>query len=107
MRFVSFWCNVGQIPSLLLILTWPSRIARKTRSITCNMPTPVFILFCANQTPRCPLLAKPTPARSRHLASARSEEHTSELQSRGQLVCRLLLEKKKEYHTYGKKNTTE
>src|SRR5207253_8936105 len=27
--------------------------------------------------------------------SARSEEHTSELQSRGHLVCRLLLEKKK------------
>src|SRR5690625_3052191 len=31
----------------------------------------------------------------RILAGARSEEHTSELQSRGQLVCRLLLEKKK------------
>src|SRR5437870_9921254 len=29
------------------------------------------------------------------LASQRSEEHTSELQSRGHLVCRLLLEKKK------------
>src|SRR5436309_12707660 len=28
--------------------------------------------------------------------SARSEEHTSELQSRENLVCRLLLEKKKE-----------
>src|SRR5207253_4799696 len=27
----------------------------------------------------------------------RSEEHTSELQSRGHLVCRLLLEKKKQY----------
>src|SRR5690625_6134023 len=27
--------------------------------------------------------------------TGRSEEHTSELQSRGQLVCRLLLEKKK------------
>src|SRR5690625_5979404 len=27
--------------------------------------------------------------------SVRSEEHTSELQSRGHLVCRLLLEKKK------------
>src|SRR5690625_5809895 len=27
----------------------------------------------------------------------RSEEHTSELQSRGHLVCRLLLEKKKRY----------
>src|SRR5690625_6580732 len=29
------------------------------------------------------------------LTIARSEEHTSELQSRGHLVCRLLLEKKK------------
>src|SRR5436305_8637910 len=34
----------------------------------------------------------PTHARSR----ARSEEHTSELQSRPHLVCRLLLEKKKQ-----------
>src|SRR5258707_9748277 len=31
----------------------------------------------------------------RHLAAKRSEEHTSELQSRQYLVCRLLLEKKK------------
>src|SRR5690625_6858205 len=30
-----------------------------------------------------------------HLIMDRSEEHTSELQSRGHLVCRLLLEKKK------------
>src|SRR5690625_7105788 len=30
------------------------------------------------------------------LVKPRSEEHTSELQSRGHLVCRLLLEKKKE-----------
>src|SRR3712207_9075384 len=30
-----------------------------------------------------------------HLYSVRSEEHTSELQSRQYLVCRLLLEKKK------------
>src|SRR5439155_20186719 len=33
--------------------------------------------------------------RGRVLPVARSEEHTSELQSRGHLVCRLLLEKKK------------
>src|SRR5690625_2917107 len=31
---------------------------------------------------------------------ARSEEHTSELQSRGHLVCRLLLEKKKKKSDY-------
>src|SRR5437660_5432011 len=30
---------------------------------------------------------------------SRSEEHTSELQSRGHLVCRLLLEKKKQQQT--------
>src|SRR5690625_5535903 len=30
-----------------------------------------------------------------HRIGPRSEEHTSELQSRGHLVCRLLLEKKK------------
>src|SRR5690625_5885621 len=33
-----------------------------------------------------------------HLPQRRSEEHTSELQSRGHLVCRLLLEKKKKTH---------
>src|SRR5258707_11669492 len=31
---------------------------------------------------------------------ARSEEHTSELQSRQYLVCRLLLEKKKKHHQF-------
>src|SRR5690625_7714851 len=35
------------------------------------------------------------PAKARAIATPRSEEHTSELQSRGHLVCRLLLEKKK------------
>src|SRR6185312_16659484 len=40
--------------------------------------------------PRFP--AVPNPARR---PATRSEEHTSELQSRSDLVCRLLLEKKK------------
>src|SRR2546427_7003349 len=35
------------------------------------------------------------PAGTARLAIARSEEHTSELQSQSNLVCRLLLEKKK------------
>src|SRR5439155_14984984 len=34
---------------------------------------------------------KATPSRSQALSTSRSEEHTSELQSRGHLVCRLLL----------------
>src|SRR5947209_16835602 len=40
--------------------------------------------------------ARPEPQR------ARSEEHTSELQSRQYLVCRLLLEKKKKKHQESK-----
>src|SRR5690625_6569861 len=36
----------------------------------------------------------------------RSEEHTSELQSRGHLVCRLLLEKKREVRARSARSTT-
>src|SRR5690606_42037782 len=35
------------------------------------------------------------PTHPNHRSASRSEEHTSELQSRENLVCRLLLEKKK------------
>src|SRR5436190_16986333 len=42
--------------------------------------------------------------RARILSSARSEEHTSELQSHSDLVCRLLLEKKKKQKTQKKTN---
>src|SRR2546422_4252345 len=39
------------------------------------------------------------PWMARSIRRPRSEEHTSELQSRLHLVCRLLLEKKKKYRT--------
>src|SRR5260221_241153 len=39
----------------------------------------------------------PRPSRSRIFCVRRSEEHTSELQSHSDLVCRLLLEKKKRH----------
>src|SRR2546428_6171924 len=42
----------------------------------------------------------PVKRRTAHVDHGiRSEEHTSELQSRSDLVCRLLLEKKKKKHT--------
>src|SRR2546422_4618058 len=44
-------------------------------------------------------ILKPSSFSMRALAFARSEEHTSELQSRLHLVCRLLLEKKKKQAT--------
>src|SRR3712207_8906743 len=43
------------------------------------------------QSPAVPAAATAAPAST---SAARSEEHTSELQSRQYLVCRLLLEKK-------------
>src|SRR3712207_7367278 len=61
------------------------------------------------RAPRCSVLWAPPPLRrptagvgkigSPPICSARSEEHTSELQSRQYLVCRLLLEKKKKKRT--------
>src|SRR5256886_5525973 len=39
-----------------------------------------------------------TPIASTPSSTARSEEHTSELQSQSNLVCRLLLEKKKKHN---------
>src|SRR2546430_12798145 len=49
------------------------------------------LLRCSNLIYQPPSV----PAPSRVRSSRRSEEHTSELQSQSNLVCRLLLEKKK------------
>src|SRR2546428_10924620 len=48
----------------------------------------------------CVLLGKPNVYGSVFRFDGRSEEHTSELQSRSDLVCRLLLEKKKKEAAY-------
>src|SRR5438105_9822365 len=65
---------------------------------------PYTTLFRSHSFARRPALDAPVPATERTLglchrrisarARRRSEEHTSELQSRVDLVCRLLLEKK-------------
>src|SRR3712207_7225559 len=51
---------------------------------------------CGRTVERSPLITSTSPARKALMS--RSEEHTSELQSRQYLVCRLLLEKKKTHH---------
>src|SRR3712207_6850925 len=56
-----------------------------------------FVICCSSRTFLC-LPAprqRPSPTGRRQRSPSRSEEHTSELQSRQYLVCRLLLEKKK------------
>src|SRR3989442_13746441 len=69
------------------------------------LPISFWLRKCS--CPRCStttaarFATKPTAAtpssRGRLRGESRSEEHTSELQSRPHLVCRLLLEKKKIY----------
>src|SRR5256885_3754799 len=49
-----------------------------------------FRRVCAESSGTAPMMARPIVPRS--------EEHTSELQSPCNLVCRLLLEKKKKHH---------
>src|SRR5690625_6697925 len=71
------------------------RSAASENTVTTVGPTPIPASAIAATTPGSP------PASAKAIIAAsisveeRSEEHTSELQSRGHLVCRLLLEKKK------------
>src|SRR5437870_10380916 len=62
-----------------------SRARRRIRAGPCTRGTRSAPCAGRRAWPGC----RPTPSKGR------SEEHTSELQSRGHLVCRLLLEKKK------------
>src|SRR5207253_9365689 len=64
---------------------------RSRRLLRRLRPLNVHKIARSNRLNRSPSTTQRRPGS----ASARSEEHTSELQSRGHLVCRLLLEKKK------------
>src|SRR5207253_11343032 len=91
-------------------------------SFTATAPTALYTLSLHDALPISARAARPgrsadaeTARRRRHSGREshapaqgeawRSEEHTSELQSRGHLVCRLLLEKKKKKKKKQKKFT--
>src|SRR2546422_4471030 len=72
-----------------------SSCARKNMRQACLYPaTSKVPVFSSRNLSRFKL------ARLQAVSSRRSEEHTSELQSRLHLVCRLLLEKKKHKHEH-------
>src|SRR2546421_1134204 len=56
--------------------------------------------FEAQGKPEILTLLQPLSVILQSQGAGRSEEHTSELQSRSDLVCRLLLEKKKTTHSW-------
>src|SRR5437870_10682097 len=66
-------------------------------AIELTLVMPSEITLAENMRVRCrgKVMRVVPPLSGTRFEVARSEEHTSELQSRGHLVCRLLLEKKK------------
>src|SRR3712207_7286786 len=78
--------------ALPISATWPSRRASAT---SCKSARPTRRRR-RGSPPRRP---RPRSLTRLRKAATRSEEHTSELQSRQYLVCRLLLEKKKKNHS--------
>src|SRR3712207_6415533 len=83
---------------------------RRSKSSLCRMllrgsdiVSLIFRLWCPKESISAGFARRRVPAKlgrrwQRKRSVRRSEEHTSELQSRQYLVCRLLLEKKKKQH---------
>src|SRR5207253_8192507 len=83
--------RLGQTPSCADQAGFAVPLVHADRRSTASLAQS-FITFSASPHSHCAAVEMlPPPIRR----STRSEEHTSELQSRGHLVCRLLLEKKK------------
>src|SRR5205809_4085244 len=71
-----------------------------TLSLHDALPISSGILHCMNSRDERLMLLDTASMYFRAFHGIRSEEHTSELQSRLHLVCRLLLEKKKKVKKY-------
>src|SRR3712207_8127271 len=79
-------------PYTTLFRSTAARSRRESSVTSSGTPSPSDRSTSSAAAPR------PTASPAKSCPSARSEEHTSELQSRQYLVCRLLLEKKKTYY---------
>src|SRR2546428_12808841 len=116
----------GTVTHSLIEATASALAAPPSRNSRADGGTSAAAISCARTTPRaarvaatlaarsamrspcsaprrgdCPLAENRTSFMGGCLPTKRSEEHTSELQSRSDLVCRLLLEKKKKrQHSY-------
>src|SRR3712207_7127362 len=84
-------------PYTTLFRSWPARAARLTADVRWRPRKTMNIVVLIKQVPDTYSERKldDSDYTLDREAADRSEEHTSELQSRQYLVCRLLLEKKK------------
>src|SRR5437773_11272105 len=87
--------SLGPLPHTILILFFfnaPATTHIYTLSLHDALP---ISSRCRRSRSGCSRSTQARPRRGRRWSDLRSEEHTSELQSHHDLVCRLLLEKKK------------
>src|SRR5688572_32021667 len=85
--------DINEMPSDSLT---QAELASKTNAEKEKVTVPMKIDFYSSVNAASPALTCTMPGVPFGIAnSGRSEEHTSELQSQSNLVCRLLLEKKK------------
>src|SRR5204862_7808952 len=83
------------LPICTLVYLWLKPVARWKLVAAAFAATTCIALPVAVPASAPPVMARPVPLSDAAMVVGRSEEHTSELQSRRDLVCRLLLEKKK------------
>src|SRR5690349_23985533 len=83
-----------------LLMAWPQNDRSRELSPICR---PCFDLNHWRSPSTNEMPANGAPKARSAMRAIRSEEHTSELQSRRDLVCRLLLEKKKKKNKKQKK----
>src|SRR3712207_8792629 len=76
------------------VIRWSTADAKPDREAASATPDPYLYVFIRIAAAR---IAGQVKMAGFSAPLQRSEEHTSELQSRQYLVCRLLLEKKKQY----------
>src|SRR5690606_40759726 len=81
-----------------------SSVSRRENTAGCRKAMTLPMQRKGDQTKRPLQKQRPRHGPSFPPTFMRSEEHTSELQSRENLVCRLLLEKKKDYAKQKRQN---
>src|SRR5438309_2575215 len=79
--------------------TWLGNHQPHSRDVARRLPDRARVPVSRPPSMRAPWLGDVLLAHHRTQSHSRSEEHTSELQSQFHLVCRLLLEKKKQETT--------
>src|SRR2546422_9553980 len=94
--FLAF-SHLSLLPSLISFFFFFLMIRRPPRSTL--FPYTTLFRSSSRSPPSRSSCARSAGGCTRSTSGPRSEEHTSELQSRLHLVCRLLLEKKKNHHS--------